>query len=369
VIRSIRFGNFKGLSDQEIEFADLTLLTGANAVGKSSVLQAILLTKLSQLNEAGVVPLNSDFGLILGQASDVLSHGSRSAQITFEYVLGTGPARVQFAAPEGERFLQVMTAKADLPVLGGNTLAEFSYLSPERIGPQESYALPSMAPDLIQIGHRGENTAAILSAHERFAVLQQLEHPTAPKLRLAKQAEAWLGELAPGTRLQVAANPSIGRVAIRFSTGDDLGAEWMHPGNFGFGLSYCLPIIVASLAARPGALLLIDSPEAHLHASAQSAMGRFLARLASAGVQVIVETQSDHVLNGVRLASLEERGAPPRERILINHFSRAPGPKVIKIGIRPGGDLSDRPTDFFDQTERDLSQIVEQRFGRRTASS
>ncbi|MDR1023283.1 MAG: AAA family ATPase [Prevotellaceae bacterium] len=35
--------------------------------------------------------------------------------------------------------------------------------------------------------------------------------------------------------------------------------------NVGFGISYSLPVVVALLAAKKGALLIIENPEAHLH--------------------------------------------------------------------------------------------------------
>ena len=41
----------------------------------------------------------------------------------------------------------------------------------------------------------------------------------------------------------------------------DSGSREHRPSNVGFGLTYCLPIIVACLSAKPGALLLLENPE------------------------------------------------------------------------------------------------------------
>src|SRR5262245_33804478 len=46
---------------------------------------------------------------------------------------------------------------------------------------------------------------------------------------------------------------------------------------------------------------MVENPEAHLHPAGQSRLGRFLARVAGSGGQVVVETHSDHVINGIRL--------------------------------------------------------------------
>ncbi|WP_262296842.1 DUF3696 domain-containing protein [Microvirga sesbaniae] len=362
MIRAIEFKNFKRLSGEEVNFGDLTLLTGANATGKSSVIQAILLTKLAHSTPSGSVPLNGEFGLALGEANDVVAHGKGETTVSFGFTFDAGRSDVSFTAEEGRRYLRLTTERQSLPQLGVPGTGGFTYLAAERDGPRESYDLPSAASDVLNVGQRGENTASIIIEYERANVDEKLEHPKAPKLRFAKQVEAWLGEFAPGTQLRIEANPEFGRAILRFKCGD-VGAEWLRPGNFGFGVTYCLPIIVAGLLARPGSLLLIDSPEAHLHPAAQSAMGRFLSKVASTGAQVIIETHSDHVLNGVRLASLEEGQSLSREKILINHFSRTDGPVLSRIEITARGELSAHPKDFFDQTEKDLAEIVKRRLG------
>src|SRR5690606_33917123 len=80
-------------------------------------------------------------------------------------------------------------------------------------------------------------------------------------------------------------------------------SEFQRPQNVGFGLTQLFPILVAALAATEGDVLVIENPEVHLHPKAQQDIGTLLAKVASSGVQVIVETHSDHVLNGVRLAA------------------------------------------------------------------
>ena len=54
-------------------------------------------------------------------------------------------------------------------------------------------------------------------------------------------------------------------------------------------------------------MLIVENPEAHLHAKAQSNMGYFLARMAAAGVRVIIETHSEHIVNGIRRMIVEGR--------------------------------------------------------------
>ena len=142
-----------------------------------------------------------------------------------------------------------------------------------------------------------------------------------------------------------------------------MSSEWERPTNTGFGVSYCLPIVVAGLTARQGSILIVESPEAHLHPSAQSAMGAFLARIAASGVQIFIETHSDHVLNGIRKAVLDGNHPITREDIIFHHlFSENRNTKKEQISINADGNFSSRPPAFFDQTETDLASIVKSRF-------
>ena len=127
-------------------------------------------------------------------------------------------------------------------------------------------------------------------------------------------------------------------------------------GTAGFGISYLLPVIVTGLLAEPGSMLIVENPEAHLHPGGQSRIGQFLAQIAFAGVKVVVETHSEHVLNGMRVYSLKNKIAP--ERICINYFSindRIPG--IERIPLNDRMDILKWPEGFFDQEEKDLAEL------------
>lgn len=44
--------------------------------------------------------------------------------------------------------------------------------------------------------------------------------------------------------------------------------------------------------------MIIENPEAHIHPRGQAEMGRLIALAAAAGMQLFVETHSDHIVNG-----------------------------------------------------------------------
>jgi len=78
MIRSLQLRNFKCFKSQSIDFAPLTLLSGLNGMGKSSVLQALLL--LRQSYERKLLP---DTGLALN--GDLVQIGT-TTDAFFRYI-------------------------------------------------------------------------------------------------------------------------------------------------------------------------------------------------------------------------------------------------------------------------------------------
>jgi predicted ATPase len=163
--------------------------------------------------------------------------------------------------------------------------------------------------------------------------------------------------------LHIGEHRNLDAVQLRYSfAGDAGGTNEYRATNVGFGLSYTLPILIGILSARPGGLLLIENPEAHLHPRAQVCLARMLALAAAAGVQVIVETHSDHVLNGIRLAVHD--GELPAESACIHFFER----RTTETGTRSvctsptldgDGRLDPWPSGFFDEMEVSLARLLE----------
>src|SRR5665213_4465046 len=123
----------------------------------------------------------------------------------------------------------------------------------------------------------------------------------------------------------------------------------------GFGVSYALPIVVAAMTAIDGGLLIVENPEAHLHPAGQSEMGVFLSRMATAGLQLIIETHSDHVLNGIRRAIGDERVLRADDAIV--HFFADASSNAKPLEFTPTGGITEWPAGFFDQYRLDVQRI------------
>ena len=134
--------------------------------------------------------------------------------------------------------------------------------------------------------------------------------------------------------------------------------------NVGFGLSYALPIVVALLASERDSLLLIENPEAHLHEAAQSELGMMIARAAEAGIQVIVETHSNHVLNGILMASKrfeEEDIGIDRNNVKLYYMKKAAdGLQSVAEEVKIVGDgkIDHQPEGFFTRQDADMTYLL-----------
>lgn len=128
------------------------------------------------------------------------------------------------------------------------------------------------------------------------------------------------------------------------------------PYNMPFGNSSVFPIVVALMTAPKDSLLVVENPEAHIHPKAQSRMGELLSVAAENGVQIIIETHSDHLLNGIRIAVknqlIDENNVEvhfvyaDRENPLL-HLTR-------HMQIHDDGSMEDWPAGFFDEWEESL---------------
>jgi predicted ATPase len=182
-------------------------------------------------------------------------------------------------------------------------------------------------------------------------------NPSDQAKTLRRQFNAWASELFPGAQgnAQNIEKTNLLRLELRIG---DIG-DWRRPSNIGYGLTYAFPIIVAGLLAKPGQILIIDSPEAHLHPQGQSQMGCFLATIAAAGVQVIVETHSDHILNGIRRAIGEHKILTAEQAAL--YFFDTKDFSPTKLEFTETGNIKSWPSGFFDQYQLDITALTKVR--------
>ena len=362
MIRSMEIHNFKAFERIALRFGQLTMITGVNNSGKSSVLQAIVLADIASTTGPRV-QLNGSLGLALGEAQDVLNHRATEQLIELIATGDSGTDTFRLAVPQDDR--SVVLERVDVvPRTGSRDWYIGTYLCAERLGPRDLSEVAGDGADRVDVGTQGQFTAHALARFSRHRVQNLLLHPSSGERNLAPtlvaQSEAWLSSIVRPIRLQATWLPQANAATLRFRD-MDVTSEWTRPANVGFGLTYTLPIIAAALGSAAGTVFIVENPEAHLHPAGQSEIGRFLVRLAATGVQVVIETHSDHVLNGIRLAVTGERLLAAEDVAI--HFLGLDESENKEISIGSTGALDVWPPGFFDRAEHDLAALSRIRRG------
>ena len=391
MIKGMRLQNFKCFADQTLRFKALTLLTGVNGMGKSTTLQALLL--LRQSYQQGLLPakglaLNGDLTHI-GTAHDALFEDAGEIEdvgenvIGFSLVVDQGQEKTwlfsfpqdasesrKLTAPHEADVLKLISSIPNSDVIYSSSLFgdKFHYLQAERLGPRRFFETSDfLVHQQRQLGTSGEYTAHFLSIFGKEEVLPELARKDASSASLMDQVEAWLGEISPGAKVVLASNPNTDTVSLQYSflkkaqQSEDvrLRSNNYRATNVGFGITYILPILVAVLSSTPGTLILVENPEAHLHPRGQVMMGELLARAAACGIQIIVETHSDHVLNGIRVAVHDGKLMPAD--VQLHYFQRSEQDgfaEVISPNIDRNGRIDRWPDGFFDEWDRSLEALL-----------
>lgn len=121
-------------------------------------------------------------------------------------------------------------------------------------------------------------------------------------------------------------------------------------------------IKTALSVAKPGETIVIENPELHLHPSKQHELGKLFTKVANSGVQIIIETNSDHILSGIRIGVHGGEIKPSDVHLYHLKEEIRKGDKITKI-IRPRiyRDAGiDRWVDgFFDQQEKALFILLQ----------
>lgn len=358
----LRIQQFKCFSDQEIEFGKITILAGANGVGKSSLIQSLLLIKRClDTSEGTQIALNDKKNtfLELGSANEVYNiSGDNSNIITFELTRNYGNDKATIKLEKQENITTNLKYIEYSQVLQLSRIRSlfrnFHYLNAERLGPRNIQGIS--IDDFISTGFQGEYTGEAIAKTSNIPLQDNKLNPEKEERSVLRQIEAWMQFIIPDLEIQITPFPQINQIRIGLRKKGS-GTDYLHPNNIGFGISYVLPIVVSCLIAKEESIFVVENPEAHLHPLGQSRIGQFLAIMANAGVKTIVETHSEHVINGIRIASLKNK--INHKDILIHFFTQNQKSEVEikKIEINEKGELSEWAEGFFDQEEKDLSEI------------
>jgi predicted ATPase len=224
------------------------------------------------------------------------------------------------------------------------------YVSADRIGPQDVYFKETLGK-FPNVGSKGELTVNLLYKKQGDLVDDRLCLDEDAKT-LITQTGAWLSKIFGGAKLDIPSSQSR-TLELLFNT--SASRDRFTPANVGFGFHSILPIIVSGLIAKEGEILIVENPEIHLHPRAQSELTKFLAKVSSCGVQVLVESHSDHILNGLQVAVVDK--IIGENEISVLYFQSDNQEPVVQIPIQKDGRIEFWPEGFFDQSNKDLEKV------------
>lgn len=366
-VSGVRVGGFKSIrGEREIEIRPLTILAGANSSGKSSMMQPLLLMKqtLEAPSDPGVFLLDGPNVRFTSARQVVSRFGEKSGNLVtveFRTTSGRSLALNYVGLPQGGLGIVSMAeanrlglgavlfngAFGELPVNASLGVPERCFLVPSGVGErlQDSPA-QSKEP-------WGDPLAV---RHVRTALLTMIHVPAAHGNPERTYRATAAGPTFPGTFEPYVASIIHSWQVTKDARLDQLGAALERLGltwkvdatrvddtrfelrvgrlkkktkagardlvsiaDVGFGVSQCLPVLVALLAARENQLVYIEEPEMHLHPRAQVALAEVLADTANRGVRVVIETHSSLLLTGVQ--ALVAEGELPPQLVALHWFS------------------------------------------------
>ena len=359
---TLHIQNFKCFEKTEVLINQLTVLAGGNGNGKSSVIQALLLLrrtlekKLEKKEEK--VELNNIYCLNLGNSANLLFSES---EIYFDLIEGKKQLKVKYDTHIGNELYITPSIEG---IYEDNSLytKEFYYLNAERVGPRISQSLNTFS--FPNTGFQGEYTAQVIKELDNKGTTFKVDDARILNdenynfgALFVRRVNAWLAYILEGTTIEAHIDEKT--YTARIEVTNTFGKATF-PTNTGFGISYVLPIIVTCLLAEKDRWVIIENPEAHLHPAAQSKIGYFLAKMANAGLRIVVETHSDHIINGIQLAVAKKE--IENSCIIINYFDKGEQqPEVHPILMNEKGELDKWPKGFFDQTQIDFAELIKLR--------
>ena len=355
MIKSIEIKNFKCFDNLRLPLSKLTILAGANAAGKSTVMKALLLAEATAREKGNSVDASEALGVAVGGPKALISQNRTEVlEGDFLFHIQWDEAEVTFTY-KIDKLVSLKLAYNQSGSIPDNQLV---YLNAERMGPRISY--PAGIDE--EILYNGANAAFLIDR----ADMQKRKVPkclalTKETSNFSTQVESWMNAILGDISFSITTDYIKAITDIKY--GNEVAEEPVLPTMTGFGISYILSIVTAGLwcASLKNVSLLIENPEAHLHPAAQSRMGKFLECLADAGIQIIVETHSEHIIDGARIqAALMKQ----TDDIRIYFFAKEKESiHVEKINVDENGELSEWPNGFFDQKGLDLRDLFQIRRG------
>lgn len=340
MLKNIEINNFKCFESESIDLKPLTLITGTNSSGKSTLIQAILLS--GDHEDLELKKYLSE----LGSFDELKNKHINPREFSFKVTFLDDTLHTSIVSKESD-ITPSVTKLLSYPSV-------VTYLSANRSSLDEINSLSTIMKDERKLGIDGKY---IISYYEKFKnelVQANLVSDGSVLQTLEGQVNYWLKKITDNDYELNTEKVSSSKVKA-FYKSDGLAFK---PANIGVGVGYLSTIIITCLSAKSGNVI-IENPEIHLHPKAQAKLAEFFVFIASKGIQLIIETHNDHLINKTRYEVFNKK---INHDDVIIHYKNSRQP-FEKITISPKGMFVDKngensfPKGFYDATLSEIFSI------------
>lgn len=382
MIQSIEIKNFKSIKSKYFPLRNLNVVLGINGQGKSSFIQSLLLLRQSDKISIGILKLNGgNNGLVdMGITKDAryqYSKDNENLSFTLQFK-ETDPYIMEFDYEiDADLFKQKNTPQNYIIQNQKEALFsnKFQYLNAQRIEPKSAnIGSSSSVFEANDIGKYGQYTAHYIELrsnedvvfenvlHKDSKTFDEITKTETTNKTLINQINLWLGEISPGVNvITTKVTSDLILLEYVFKQPNFGNTNRFKPENVGFGISYALHVVTALLKVKHGDLLIIENPESHIHPRGQVELGKLIALVAQNDVQVIIETHSDHIINGIRVGVKEK--PEMKDRTVLFYFEKIVTDseqysKITNIEIDNKGELSEYPKNLLEEWSNQLLKLL-----------
>lgn len=237
------------------------------------------------------------------------------------------------------------------------------YLGPLREEPKALYPLESN-DTMTDVGLKGENTAAVYDNNKGKIIqfidpdcFDDLHHTEMKPIEgpLAVAINKWLVYLGVAKNIETHDKGKMGHELTITTDVPNMEQDLTHVG---VGVSQVLPILVMSFLAKPGAVIILEQPELHLHPKVQTRLADFFVAMNALKKQCIIETHSEYLINRLRYLVAMSETSEVAEDTMIYFVEKEDGhSKYRQVTINQYGVIEEWPNGFFDESEK-IAQAV-----------
>ncbi|MBQ7149579.1 MAG: DUF3696 domain-containing protein [Prevotella sp.] len=252
-----------------------------------------------------------------------------------------------------------------------NTVQEYfgsniKYLGPLREEPKALYPLANGLSST-DVGLKGENTAAVFENNKNKIVSYidpaDIENTDCKTLKKQKDTlkiviAKWLKYLGVANDIITNDKGKFGHELNIETEGNKIKQDLTHVG---VGVSQVLPILVMSLLAKKGDVLIMEQPELHLHPKVQTRLADFFITMNALGKQCLIETHSEYLINRLRyFVAISDDSKIAKETMIyfVEKDKQTGCSKYREVTINKYGVIEDWPDGFFDESQKQSEAIL-----------